>query len=51
MYTWVVEQGKAGKVDIALGDPALATQRQLRYAIPLRGRPHLYMMVNKGAAA
>ncbi|OFW65965.1 MAG: hypothetical protein A2Y74_05380 [Actinobacteria bacterium RBG_13_63_9] len=51
MRGWVTAQARAGRVDVALGDPSLATERQLSYAIQIRGRPHLYMMVNREVAA
>jgi hypothetical protein len=51
MRAWLVSQARAGKVDIALGEPTLATQRQLRYALPIQGRNHLYMMVPRTMAS
>jgi hypothetical protein len=43
MRGWLLLEAKAGRYETALGEPTLATPRQLEYAFPLRGRKELYM--------
>lgn len=46
LHSWLLGELKAGRADVALGEPTLASPEQLQAALVLEGRPHLYVTLD-----
>ena len=43
LKSWLLSEAKAGRASFALGEPTLASKEQLAAAMPIEGRPYLYV--------